>query len=587
MDAPSLTVLTLLVLHVCASSLPTRHHEAEGYAQQGGRLDHTSNGRDLTHQAGKGRPLSPISTCSGLAEGSPTSLTVVSYVLKQSRGVGCGVEKVGVEWRRRGVEWRRWVWSGEGGCGVEKVGCGVEKVGCGVEKVGCVPCHLIRGLSTPAFAPLVPCHLIRGLSTPTFAPLVPCHLIRYPHLRLLHWSLATSFGAIHTCVCSIGPLPPHSGTIHTCVCSIGPLPPHSGLSIPVFAPLVHCHLIRGLSIPVFAPLVPCHLIRGLSIPVFAPLVPCHLIRGLSIPVFAPLVPCHLIRGLSIPVFAPVVPCHLIRDYPYLCLLHWSLATSFGDYPYLYTPFTPSSTTPSTATFTAGSNNAPTVLSTLSSAPPPDHMTPDITAPGDGIENTNPTESSPESDIITSGSQIALKILTSEGEAPLWLGCTGNACKASECPGPTFELRSTVLCQEYIFLIRHAGTSKGESGVAALKTGDQVVLMQLGGSTVYCNQTAFSCMMLPDCRDRSGRFSGELCGNAVMVIKSSRGAWGRWYVTGTTLSWTTWSSPCPWWSGRTRSTATQRTMDTARDATALITLFRISKHPVASIAMAAG
>ena len=38
MDAPSLTVLTLLVLHVCVSSLPTRHHEAEGYAQQGGKF---------------------------------------------------------------------------------------------------------------------------------------------------------------------------------------------------------------------------------------------------------------------------------------------------------------------------------------------------------------------------------------------------------------------------------------------------------------------------------------------------------------------------------------------------------------------
>lgn len=68
-------------------------------------------------------------------------------------------------------------------------------------------------------------------------------------------------------------------------------------------------------------------------------------------------------------------------------------------------------------------------------------------------------------------------------------------------------------------------TKGSRG-DALKTGDQVVLMQLGGSTVYCNQTTFSCVMLPDCRDRSGRFSGELCGNAVMVLKSPSGGVGQ-------------------------------------------------------------
>ena len=123
-----------------------------------------------------------------------------------------------------------------------------------------------------------------------------------------------------------------------------------------------------------------------------------------------------------------------------------------------------------------------------------------------------------------GSEIALKLLTKEGDAHLWLGCTGTACMASECPGPTFSPKQAVLCQECIYLIMLASAESRAYGDDLLRTGDQVVLMHLGGITLYCNETTFSCMMLPDCRDKSGKFSSELCSNTVLVVRAPvRGA----------------------------------------------------------------
>ncbi|KAL5515421.1 hypothetical protein EMCRGX_G000583 [Ephydatia muelleri] len=158
---------------------------------------------------------------------------------------------------------------------------------------------------------------------------------------------------------------------------------------------------------------------------------------------------------------------------------------------------------------------PSDSSTMGVSPTQEITTETSTVPGP----TDNISSGPARDAIRLGSQIALKLLTKEGDGHLWLGCTGTACTASECPGPTFPPERTVLCQEYIYLVRLANMGTRAYNDDMLRTGDQVVLMQLGGSTLYCNQTTFSCMMLPDCRDKSGKFSGEMCGNAVLVVRA--------------------------------------------------------------------
>eukprot|EP00731_Ephydatia_muelleri_P000430 Em0001g430a len=156
------------------------------------------------------------------------------------------------------------------------------------------------------------------------------------------------------------------------------------------------------------------------------------------------------------------------------------------------------TTPSQGT-TSSVTIVPTTSDPISSTPVPSMSSNSMTAV--------------DPDTLVSGSNIGLKLLFTPNSNFYWIGCTAASCVVKNCPGNRFKPEKIALCPEYIFIISRT------DGGSVIRVGDTVSLTQQGGGALYCGLSNPACLLSPNCRDSSGRFSTQLCANQVLVIRA--------------------------------------------------------------------